>query len=170
MIDHSYSALRSKMKKDQVPFELTHDEYRAIQDSQCYFCSYTDQLSVCRKKDDLGFIEGNVIALCKSCRYTRRIHKGHDEYQAYLARVVLSKIRATSWDKLRQIKDEPAQSHYQIISSAEFKEFYMNKPLVLGCVCEKKIPADQPGHARYCINAMSCQYDEWVSSIREENR
>ena len=71
-----YNKYRTRADDKSLPFELTHEDYNTITNSQCYLCgrkSYEKHKNgIDRIDNDLGYTMSNIQPCCYSCNFIKK--------------------------------------------------------------------------------------------------
>lgn len=97
-----YSRYRGRAKKDDIPFELSKDEFRSLTEKNCCYCGSIPKQSVSsrntgrgrytysgidRVDSDLGYSVGNCVPCCSVCNYMK-IDMTTEEFMAACRAVI----------------------------------------------------------------------------------
>lgn len=64
----TFNAYKIKCFHREIPFELTIDDFAALQNKECYYCGSKDNVTgYDRGVPSLGYVYGNVLPSCGVC-------------------------------------------------------------------------------------------------------
>jgi len=83
---HYYSVLKRTAAKKKREFQLTLEQYNEVVAKPCGYCGTTENVSVDRIDNDVGYVVGNVTPCCKVCNRMKHA-MSHDEFVKHLRRI-----------------------------------------------------------------------------------
>lgn len=70
-----YNKCRRNAEKRKIDFFLSKERYMELTNSPCFYCGVKRsgrRMGLDRVDNKVGYVEGNLVASCKSCNYKKR--------------------------------------------------------------------------------------------------
>ena len=110
----NFTALKYRAKnKLKCPFELSWPEFMEIVVHECRYCGDTENNSIDRLDNSIGYLKGNLVPCCKICNDMKKAHS-EDFFIAHIRNVwrhtagfnIKLNAKPTEWRNLRRSEDE----------------------------------------------------------------
>ena len=82
-----FRTMISALNKNDLHHSITFEEYFSLLENKCEYC-YADRekFSVCPKDINLGYVSGNLMAVCEKCKYLKSRCSTEDAFQRKMIR------------------------------------------------------------------------------------